>query len=99
MLNTFVDDQCTKSFPVRQGNRRQKDFDISKEAGGVGRALIKEFDVNVTQSFLEIHLFWAGKGTCCIPEQGDYGLLISALRVSAGTKHRIYAHSFILVLR
>ncbi|KAJ9556223.1 hypothetical protein OSB04_010837 [Centaurea solstitialis] len=67
-----------------QGNRRQKDFDISKEAGGVGRALIKKFDVNVTQSFLEIHLFWAGKGTCCIPEQGDYGPLISALRVSAG---------------
>ncbi|KAJ9556225.1 hypothetical protein OSB04_010839 [Centaurea solstitialis] len=74
-----------------QGNRRQKDFDISKEAGGVGRALIKEFDVNVTQGFLEIHLFWAGKGTCCIPEQGDYGLLISALRVSAGfsVKHKL----------
>ncbi|KAJ9556224.1 hypothetical protein OSB04_010838 [Centaurea solstitialis] len=67
-----------------QGNRRQKDFDISQEAGGVGRALIKDFNVNVTQGFLEIHLFWAGKGTCCIPEQGDYGLLISALRVSAG---------------
>ncbi|KAI3706388.1 hypothetical protein L6452_24091 [Arctium lappa] len=67
-----------------QGNRRQKDFDISKEAGGVGRALIKNFDVNVTQSFLEIHLFWAGKGTCCIPQQGDFGPLISALRVSPG---------------
>ncbi|KAI3706387.1 hypothetical protein L6452_24090 [Arctium lappa] len=67
-----------------QGNRRQKDFDISKEAGGVGRALIKDFEVNVTHGFLEIHLFWAGKGTCCIPEQGDYGILISALRVSAG---------------
>ncbi|KAI3823239.1 hypothetical protein L1987_04672 [Smallanthus sonchifolius] len=47
-----------------QGNRRQKDFDISKEAGGVGRALVKDFDVNVTQNYLEIHLFWAGKGTC-----------------------------------
>ncbi|XP_024984953.1 probable LRR receptor-like serine/threonine-protein kinase At1g56130 isoform X1 [Cynara cardunculus var. scolymus] len=67
-----------------QGNRRQKDFDISKEAGGVGRALIKDFPVNVTHGFLEIHLFWAGKGTCCIPEQGDYGPLISAIRVSAG---------------
>ncbi|KAL8255588.1 hypothetical protein R6Q59_030655 [Mikania micrantha] len=69
-----------------QGNRRQKDFDISKEAGGVGRALEKNFDVIVTQNYLEIHLFWAGKGTCCIPEQGDYGPLISAIRVTAGFK-------------
>ncbi|XP_076884411.1 uncharacterized protein LOC143533543 [Bidens hawaiensis] len=69
-----------------QGNRRQKDFDISKEAGGIGRALEKEFDVTVTQNFLEIHLFWAGKGTCCIPEQGDYGPLISAIQVSPGFK-------------
>ena len=89
---------CRFFIPFLQGNRRQKDFDISKEAGGVGRALIKDFDVNVTQGFLEIHLFWAGKGTCCIPEQGDYGLLISAVKVSAGTKHRIHAHSFILGL-
>ncbi|PWA71060.1 concanavalin A-like lectin/glucanase domain-containing protein [Artemisia annua] len=69
-----------------QGNRRQRDFDISKEAGGIGRALVKNFDVNVTQNHLEIHLFWAGKGTCCIPEQGDYGPLISAIQVSPGFK-------------
>ncbi|KAK9072591.1 hypothetical protein SSX86_009026 [Deinandra increscens subsp. villosa] len=69
-----------------QGNRRQKDFDISKEAGGIGRALVKDFDVIVTQNYLELHLFWAGKGTCCIPEQGDYGPLISALRVSPDFK-------------
>ncbi|KAK1435166.1 hypothetical protein QVD17_00926 [Tagetes erecta] len=74
-----------------QGNRRQKDFDISKEAGGVGRALVKDFDVSVTQSYLEVHLFWAGKGTCCIPEQGDYGPLISAIRVSPGFK--VKSHS------
>ncbi|KAI3791405.1 hypothetical protein L2E82_05173 [Cichorium intybus] len=65
-----------------QGHREQKDFDISKEAGGVGIALVKNFDVTVTQNHLEIHLFWAGKGTCCIPEQGDYGPLISAIRVA-----------------
>ncbi|XP_076935153.1 putative LRR receptor-like serine/threonine-protein kinase At1g56140 [Bidens hawaiensis] len=69
-----------------QGNRMQKDFDISKEAGGIGRALEKEFDIFVTQNYLEIHLFWAGKGTCCIPEQGDYGPIISAIRVSPGFK-------------
>ncbi|CAH1452623.1 unnamed protein product [Lactuca virosa] len=69
-----------------QGNRRQKDFDISKEAGGAGIALEKNYDVRVTQNHIEIHLFWAGKGTCCIPEQGDYGPLISAIRVTPGFK-------------
>ncbi|KAL7595721.1 hypothetical protein Lser_V15G29113 [Lactuca serriola] len=69
-----------------QGNREQKDFDISKEAGGAGIALEKNYDVTVTQNHIEIHLFWAGKGTCCIPEQGDYGPLISAIRVTPGFK-------------
>ncbi|PQM40458.1 putative LRR receptor-like serine/threonine-protein kinase [Prunus yedoensis var. nudiflora] len=52
-----------------QGNLRRKDFDISKEAGGVHRAVARPFKVNVTENYLDIHLFWAGKGTCCIPEQ------------------------------
>ncbi|KAK6916921.1 Protein kinase domain, partial [Dillenia turbinata] len=64
-----------------QGHLREKDFDISKEAGGVNRAILKPFSVNVTQNYLEIHLFWGGKGTCCAPNQGDYGPLISALSV------------------
>ncbi|XVE80838.1 hypothetical protein DITRI_Ditri15bG0012600 [Diplodiscus trichospermus] len=45
-----------------QGTRRLKDFDISKEAGGVKIAIVKNFMVNVTENHLEIHLFWAGKG-------------------------------------
>ncbi|KAL4591481.1 hypothetical protein LXL04_004449 [Taraxacum kok-saghyz] len=69
-----------------QGKREQKDFDISKEAGGVGIALVKNFNVRVIRNHLEIHLFWAGKGTCCIPERGDYGPLVSAIRVSPGFK-------------
>ncbi|XP_048438725.1 probable LRR receptor-like serine/threonine-protein kinase At1g56140 isoform X3 [Pyrus x bretschneideri] len=48
-----------------QGTRRMKDFDISKEAGGVNRAVVRKFNVNVSENYLEIHLFWAGKGTCC----------------------------------
>ncbi|KAJ0953074.1 putative non-specific serine/threonine protein kinase [Helianthus annuus] len=85
-------------FFAETGNHRQKDFDISKEAGGIGIALEKNFDVIVTQSYLEIHLFWAGKGTCCIPEQGDYGPLISAIRVSAeflgmGPKVKTYTYA------
>ncbi|KAM4101435.1 hypothetical protein ACB094_05G142900 [Castanea mollissima] len=64
-----------------QGHRELKDFDISKEAGGVERAILKNFTANVSKNYLEIHLFWAGKGTCCIPVQGYYGPLISAIHV------------------
>ena len=61
-----------------------KDFDISKEAGGIDRALPKIFKANVSENYLEIHLFWAGKGTCCVPIQGYYGPLISAIHVVSG---------------
>ncbi|KAM3701033.1 hypothetical protein ACJW31_05G142600 [Castanea mollissima] len=64
-----------------QGSLELKDFDISKEAGGVERALQKIFKANVSENYLEIHLFWAGKGTCCVPIQGYYGPLISAIHV------------------
>ncbi|XP_059462023.1 probable LRR receptor-like serine/threonine-protein kinase At1g56140 [Corylus avellana] len=64
-----------------QGSLQKKDFDISKEAGGVGKAIQKVFNATVSENYLEIHLFWAGKGTCCTPKQGDYGPMISALHV------------------
>ncbi|XWS18736.1 hypothetical protein CRYUN_Cryun32bG0070400 [Craigia yunnanensis] len=64
-----------------QGTRRLRDFDISKEAGGVERAIIRNFTASVTENYLEIHLFWAGKGTCCMPETGYYGPSISAISV------------------
>ncbi|GAV83940.1 LRR_1 domain-containing protein/Pkinase_Tyr domain-containing protein/Malectin domain-containing protein/LRR_4 domain-containing protein [Cephalotus follicularis] len=64
-----------------QGTRHLKDFDISKEAGGVEIAITKTFTTTVSENHLEIHLFWAGKGTCCIPQQGDYGPSISAINV------------------
>ncbi|KAM1571180.1 hypothetical protein ACFX10_036102 [Malus domestica] len=66
-----------------QGTRRMKDFDISKEAGGVNRAVVIKFNVNVSENYLEIHLFWAGKGTCCIPDSGDYGPLIAAVHAAS----------------
>ncbi|KAL6329491.1 hypothetical protein AAG906_021499 [Vitis piasezkii] len=57
-----------------------KDFDIRKEAGGVSfRAVKKEFTAQVLENYIEIHLFWAGKGTCCVPAQGTYGPSISAI--------------------
>ncbi|KAM2949271.1 hypothetical protein FF1_036183 [Malus domestica] len=66
-----------------QGTRRTKDFDISKEAGGVNRAVVKKFNVIVSENYLEIHLFWAGKGTCCIPDSGDYGPLIAVVHAAS----------------
>ncbi|GLT30500.1 hypothetical protein SLA2020_052960 [Shorea laevis] len=67
-----------------QGAIVLKDFDISKEAGGVERAIIKNFNATVTENYLEIHLFWAGKGTCCIPS-GVYGPSISTINVVSST--------------
>ncbi|WRX28570.1 Serine-threonine/tyrosine-protein kinase [Theobroma cacao] len=63
-----------------QGNLVLEDFDIRKEAGGVSkRAVPKEFKAQVSENYLEIHLFWAGKGTCCVPAEGKYGPSISAI--------------------
>ncbi|KAM3684238.1 hypothetical protein ACJW31_11G029100 [Castanea mollissima] len=64
-----------------QGNLVLKDFDIRKEAGGASFAAVpKEYNnVQVSENYLEIHLFWAGKGTCCVPAQGTYGPSISAI--------------------
>lgn len=53
-----------------------------KEAGGVGRGITKEFNVDVNDTTLEIHLSWAGKGTNAIPRRGVYGPLISAITVT-----------------
>ncbi|KAL5731398.1 hypothetical protein ACHQM5_004130 [Ranunculus cassubicifolius] len=66
-----------------QGTLRVKDFNIRREAGGaINRAVLRDFTVQVSENFLEIHLFWAGKGTCCIPRQGYYGPIISAIKVT-----------------
>ncbi|XP_062096588.1 probable LRR receptor-like serine/threonine-protein kinase At1g56140 isoform X3 [Humulus lupulus] len=69
-----------------QGVLVKRDFDISKEAGGVLKAISRPFRANVTENYLEIHLFWAGKGTCCIPKRGYYGPLITAVHATADFK-------------
>nr|XP_011462168.1 PREDICTED: probable LRR receptor-like serine/threonine-protein kinase At1g56130 [Fragaria vesca subsp. vesca] len=58
-----------------------KDFDIRNETNRTSLVAI-EMVYNaqvVSENYLEIHFFWAGKGTCCIPEEGTYGPLISAI--------------------
>jgi hypothetical protein len=51
-------------------------------AGGVGKGITRDFNVDVNDSTLEIHLSWAGKGTNAIPMRGVYGPLISAITVT-----------------
>ncbi|KAL6985261.1 hypothetical protein U1Q18_018637 [Sarracenia purpurea var. burkii] len=67
-----------------QGERVLRDFNIRNEAGGSKRALVRTFDANVTNTVMDIHFFWAGRGTCCIPFQSTYGPLVSAIHVSQG---------------
>ncbi|XP_022728837.1 probable LRR receptor-like serine/threonine-protein kinase At1g56130 [Durio zibethinus] len=65
-----------------QGDRVLQDLNIQKEAGGSKKALIRKFEANVTNTIMEIHFLWAGKGTCCIPYQSTYGPLVSAIHAS-----------------
>ncbi|KAJ6354654.1 hypothetical protein OIU77_005289 [Salix suchowensis] len=65
-----------------QGEIVLKDFNIKNEAGGSKKALIKTFEADVTNTIMDIHFFWAGKGTCCIPDKETYGPLVSAIDVS-----------------
>lgn len=55
-----------------------------ENAGGVGKSyILEEPNIIVNGSTLEIHLYWAGKGTNAIPERGVYGPLISAITVTS----------------
>ena len=65
-----------------------KDFDIRKDAGGLSLVAVqKELkNVQVSQNYLEIHLFLAGKGTCCVPAQSTYRPSISAISATPGNK-------------
>ncbi|XP_062195410.1 probable LRR receptor-like serine/threonine-protein kinase At1g56130 [Phragmites australis] len=66
-----------------QGDLKEKNFDVRKTAGGKSyTAVYNRYNATVSKNFLEIHLFWAGKGTCCIPTQGYYGPMISAFSVT-----------------
>ncbi|MED6106736.1 hypothetical protein PIB30_007059 [Stylosanthes scabra] len=66
-----------------QGERVLKDFNIAKEAKGIGKAIIMNFSAYVSSNELEIRLYWAGKGTTGLPFRSQYGPLISAISVTS----------------
>ena len=51
-------------------------------AGGLGIAITKEFNILVIDDTLDIHLYWAGKGTLTIPIRNVHGPLIFAITVT-----------------
>eukprot|EP01018_Ginkgo_biloba_P010341 Gb_18722 [translate_table: standard] len=65
-----------------QGEKVLEDFNIKEVAGTSNVSVVKNYTANVAENFLEIHLFWAGKGTCCIPSGQSHGPLISAITVT-----------------
>lgn len=86
---------------ILQGKLVLKDFNIVEEAGGVGKAIIKEFTAIVTSNSLEIRFYWAGKGTTAIPFKSVYGPLISAISVVPGLlklSSSAYSSAFIVML-
>ncbi|KAH7528129.1 hypothetical protein FEM48_Zijuj05G0039000 [Ziziphus jujuba var. spinosa] len=57
-----------------------KNFDIRKEADGIASQSVHMiFKAQLLKNYLEIHLFWAVKGTSSIPIEGTYGPSISAI--------------------
>ncbi|KAJ0041804.1 hypothetical protein Pint_18590 [Pistacia integerrima] len=55
--------------------------------GGVlRRAIQREYPAQVSENYMEIHFFWAGKGTYCIPDDGTYGPSISAISATKDFK-------------
>ncbi|KAJ6301646.1 hypothetical protein OIU77_015871 [Salix suchowensis] len=88
----FTNDKTSRSLGRRffdiyiQGKLVQKNFSIQNEAGGVGKAIIKNFTAIVTGGALEIRFYWAGKGTTGLPVRGVYGPLISAISVTPDFK-------------
>eukprot|EP01018_Ginkgo_biloba_P019911 Gb_34208 [translate_table: standard] len=100
----FSDTESFASLGVRifdvyiQGIRVLKDFNIAEEAGGPYKVVVKTFHgINVTKNTLEIHFFWAGKGTPNVPYDGTYGPLVSAIIVKSGKEH-LRANSILFIL-
>ncbi|XP_061954763.1 probable LRR receptor-like serine/threonine-protein kinase At1g53430 isoform X3 [Populus nigra] len=72
----------TRIFDVYiQGERKLKDFNIKEKAKGTNEAWKKKFPAIVDDHPLEIHFFWAGKGSLFNPPALN-GPLVSAISVT-----------------
>jgi hypothetical protein len=79
----IVDGPGRRVFDIDIQDRNiRKDFDIAKEAGGSRKPTNITHEVIVDNSILVMHLYWSGRGTCCIPYEGAYGPLVSAIKVT-----------------
>ncbi|XP_024360860.1 probable LRR receptor-like serine/threonine-protein kinase At1g56140 isoform X2 [Physcomitrium patens] len=84
IVYTRDDNLARRVFDIYlQGQLMKKDFDIGETAGGSFVAHEEKFQVAVTTGVLDIHLFYAGKGTCCLPQPSNwsFGPLLSAISV------------------
>ena len=71
--------------PFLQGRLVEKDIDIRPtDDDTTVRPVQREYKAHVTENYLEIHLFWAGKGTFTIPNIGTCGPLISTISAKPG---------------
>ncbi|CAK7344952.1 unnamed protein product [Dovyalis caffra] len=76
----------TRIFDVYiQGERKLKDFNIKEKAQSPNEAWIEKFPAIVDDHPLEIHFFWAGKGSLNNPPLLN-GPLISAISVTPNYK-------------
>ncbi|XP_073268343.1 probable LRR receptor-like serine/threonine-protein kinase At1g29720 [Populus alba] len=85
IFSFFPKDPFNLGF-VLQGKLEKPDFNIEEAANGSNKAYSIVFNASVTDTTLEIRLYWNGKGTTCIPKRGNYGPLISAITVCSGQR-------------
>ncbi|CAH8332409.1 unnamed protein product [Eruca vesicaria subsp. sativa] len=63
-----------------QGRLVEKDIDIRQtDDDTTVRPVQREYKADVMENYLEVHLFWAGRGTFTVPTIGTCGPLISTI--------------------
>ncbi|XP_076923617.1 putative LRR receptor-like serine/threonine-protein kinase At1g53440 [Bidens hawaiensis] len=70
----------TSNTIEHEGVLRVKGISIVEKANGVGRGIFVDFDNIMVR--VEIHLYWAGKGTAAIPDTGVSGPVLSAIAIT-----------------
>ncbi|KAI8001625.1 putative LRR receptor-like serine/threonine-protein kinase [Camellia lanceoleosa] len=77
---TKLSSTLKRIFNVKVQDKEITNFNIVEQAKGVDKNITQEFEVLVNNSRLEIHLYWAGKGSTSF-RFPQYGPLISGISV------------------